>query len=110
MNGYNEVNIEIYEPVAANAVMPLAEGTSGVGNYYTGIRIHWTTEGENPGITGNTWYTTNPNSPFYDMQEQDLTNYANANNQLNEYFGNWVNSDKDQEAFISEIYGCWEFI
>ena len=110
MNGYAEVNIEIYEPVAANVVMPLAEGTSGTGNYYNGIRIHWTTEVDTPGITGKSWYTENPNSPFFDFDGQYITDYANEYNQLNNFFGEWVNSEKDQEAFISAIYGCWEFI
>lgn len=110
MNGYAEVNIEIYEPVAANAVMPLAEGASGTGNYYNGIRIHWTTEVEKPGITGNTWYTDNENSPFYGYVEENITDYANEHNQLNDYFYTWVNSNKNQELFISQIYGCWEVI
>ena len=40
MQGYSEVYLENYEEVAANTVMPMAEGMSGdSGSYFNGIRI-----------------------------------------------------------------------
>ncbi len=108
MQGYNDVTIKMqkkYNPVEAYTVAQQAEGSSG-GSYYENIRIEWTSEG----ITGNTWHTGDPNSPFYNADENDILNAAEDGN-LNEYFGPWVSdTTKDQELFISSIYGCWQLM
>lgn len=111
MQGYSEVYLENYEEVAANTVMPMAEGMSGdSGSYFNGIRIFWTTEQIPGGVTNNGWYTDDSNSPFFGRNEDLIIQEANEVGNLNSYFSTWVSSAVDHEAFVSKVYGCWEFL
>lgn len=110
MQGNNEVRIKITQDYGSGIQMYSANSTASLstsgGQYYGNFIIRWN---EN-GVTGENWYTENPNSPFYNVTEEAIENAASDGN-LNEYFGPWVNnSTVNQEAFITNIWGCWELL
>ena len=113
MQGNNEVKIKITQDYGSGIQMYSAKSTASLttsttsgGQYYGNFIIEW----NETGVTGREWYTSNPNSPFYNATEEEIENAASDGN-LSEFFGPWATNDNiDQEAFISRVYGCWSLL
>lgn len=113
MQGSEYISIQLkeeYEEVSAYSVSTYAEGGSGDQGYYEqGATIYWTTETEPGGITNNGWYTDDPNSPFYNVSEEEILNHIATYQNLNTYFTAWGNSDKNRDTFVRQTIpeSCW---
>lgn len=114
MQGSYDVIIQVsgneYEPVMAYAIDPQIDNSSSTeGTYFQGVRINWTTDGTG-GITGEGWYTTDPESPFHGADPVEIVNHANTNQNLNMYFSNWSVTDKQKHSFVGKVWNCCEIV
>ena len=97
MTGYAQVT---YTPVAANAIMPMAEGPSGGGSEVEmTVHVNWD---ENTGITGGGWYQTYSRSPFYNKTTDEILAEIQDNGNLDDSFGNWT----VDSSFINDVWAC----
>ena len=101
---------EQYEAVTGYSIPTPRDGTSG--GYIEGnVRVNYDI---NSGFTGDGWYTGDPNSPFYNMDDQitEVEQYFQTNGHLNKYFQDWGSNPSltgDQRgAFALEMInnGC----
>lgn len=101
---------EEYETVAGYSLGPAPRNGQGSGGYYEqGITIFYDPTADG-GITGEEWYTDDPNSPFHGATPAEIETHYNENQNLNFYFSAWGNSTTaDRDTFVKETISrsCW---
>lgn len=111
MQGYGETTVKIkdeYNSVMAYSVPENREGSSNYGYVDGNAVVFW---GTPAGITGVSWYTDEPNSPFYGYNVNDIIQDADKDKNLNKYFAEWGSkTDIDRGYFVQNTISdqCWE--